>query len=118
MPQRELRNNADPLTELAREGARRMLAEALKAEADAFVAASFVTLRPAAKAGFLVLGPMFDLKLYMMYTRVFKPKLIWTIIISVVIQVFLYTMILHGFWENLGPKLFFPKIDPITSTSR
>lgn len=29
---------ADPLTELAREGARRMLAEALKAEADAFVA--------------------------------------------------------------------------------
>ena len=28
----------DPLTELAREGARRMLAEALKAEADAFVA--------------------------------------------------------------------------------
>lgn len=90
----------------------------LCSEADAFVAASFVTLRPAAKAGFLVLGPMFDLKLYMMYTRVFKPKLIWTIIISVVIQVFLYTMILHGFWENLGPKLFFPKIDPITSTSR
>lgn len=90
----------------------------LCSEADAFVAASFVTLRPAAKAGFLVLGPMFDLKLYMMYTRVFKPKLIWTIIISVVIQVFLYTMILHGFWENLGPKFFFPKIDPITSTSR
>jgi len=29
---------ADPLTEIAREGARRMLAEALKAEADAFVA--------------------------------------------------------------------------------
>ena len=29
---------ADPLSELAREGARRMLAEALKAEADAFVA--------------------------------------------------------------------------------
>ena len=29
----------DPLTELAREGARRMLAQALVAEADAFVAA-------------------------------------------------------------------------------
>ncbi|MCH8169041.1 MAG: IS256 family transposase, partial [Proteobacteria bacterium] len=28
----------DPLTEIAREGARRMLAEALRAEADAFVA--------------------------------------------------------------------------------
>ena len=90
----------------------------LCSEADAFVAASFVTLRPAAKAGFLVLGPMFDLKLYMMYTRVFKPRLIWTIIISVVIQVFIYTMILHGLWENLGPRLFFPKTDSITSTVR
>jgi transposase-like protein len=35
---------SDPLTEIAREGARRMLAEALRAEADAFVA-SFVEER-------------------------------------------------------------------------
>lgn len=34
-----------PLTELAREGARRMLAKALKAEADAF-AASFAHEQP------------------------------------------------------------------------
>ena len=34
---RQSESVADPLTELAREGARRMLAEALKAEADAFV---------------------------------------------------------------------------------
>ena len=36
----------DPLTELAREGARRMLAEALKAEADAFVASFADDLLP------------------------------------------------------------------------
>lgn len=38
LPFRQSALIADPLTELAREGARRMLAEALKAEADAFVA--------------------------------------------------------------------------------
>ena len=38
LPFRQLETIVDPLTELAREGARRMLAEALKAEADAFVA--------------------------------------------------------------------------------
>ena len=38
LPFRQSETIADPLTELAREGARRMLAEALKAEADAFVA--------------------------------------------------------------------------------
>jgi len=38
IPFRHSETTADPLTELAREGARRMLAEALVAEADAFVA--------------------------------------------------------------------------------
>jgi transposase-like protein len=38
LPFRQSEMTVDPLTELAREGARRMLAEALKAEADAFVA--------------------------------------------------------------------------------
>ena len=64
-------------------------------EADAFVAASFRMLPPSAKLGFLVLGPMLDLKLYMMYTRVFRPRLIWTIITSVVVQVFLYALLTH-----------------------
>ena len=43
----------------------------------------------------LVLGPMLDMKLYLMYTRVFRTRLIFTIIISVVSQVFVYCMILH-----------------------
>jgi uncharacterized membrane protein YraQ (UPF0718 family) len=68
----------------------------LCSEADAFVAANFSMTWPAAsKIAFLVLGPMLDLKLYLMYTRVFRTRLILTIMASVVIQVFIYCMILH-----------------------
>jgi uncharacterized membrane protein YraQ (UPF0718 family) len=78
----------------------------LCSEADAFVAASFSTMRPSAKLAFLVLGPMLDFKLYFMYTRVFRPRLIWTIITSVVIQVLVYSLITHFIWENYaGPAL-------------
>lgn len=72
----------------------------LCSEADAFVAASFTKLVPAAKLAFLVLGPMMDLKLYFMYTRVFRPRLIRTIILSVVVQVFVYCLVLHLLWQN------------------
>ena len=75
----------------------------LCSEADAFVAVNFVTMRPAAKLAFLVLGPMLDFKLYMMYLRVFRPRLIWTIIPSVVIQVFVYSLIFHYLWETVVP---------------
>lgn len=77
----------------------------LCSEADAFVAASFITLRPAAKLAFLVLGPMLDLKLYMMYTRVFRPRLIYTIFLSVIIQVFVYSYVTHVLWERYAPQL-------------
>jgi uncharacterized membrane protein YraQ (UPF0718 family) len=77
----------------------------LCSEADAFVAASFISLRPASKLAFLVLGPMLDFKLYMMYLRVYRPRLIWTIISSVVVQVFIYSLIFHFLWENYGPQL-------------
>jgi uncharacterized membrane protein YraQ (UPF0718 family) len=72
-------------------------------EADAFVAASFRNLVPtAAKLGFLVLGPMLDFKLYLMYTRVFRTRLIWTIIFTVIVQVFLFSVVTHYLWEALG----------------
>jgi uncharacterized membrane protein YraQ (UPF0718 family) len=72
----------------------------LCSEADAFVAASFGTnLHVSAKLAFLVLGPMFDFKLLMMFTRVFRKRLIVTIILSAVIQVFVYTLIVHYTWE-------------------
>ena len=66
-------------------------------QADAFVAASYA-MPPASKLAFLVLGPMLDFKLYSMYTRVFRPRLIWTIVGSVVSQVFIYALIVHYIW--------------------
>ena len=72
----------------------------LCSEADAFVAASFTTLHPAAKLAFLVLGPMLDLKLFMMFTRVFRFRLIWTIIITLVVSVFLYSLVAYYAWES------------------
>jgi uncharacterized membrane protein YraQ (UPF0718 family) len=69
-------------------------------EADAFIAASFRTVPPAPKLAFLVLGPMLDFKLYMMYTRVFRPRLIWTIITAVVVQVLLYALLVHFLWAT------------------
>jgi uncharacterized membrane protein YraQ (UPF0718 family) len=80
----------------------------LCSEADAFVAASFATLRPASKLAFLVLGPMLDFKLYMMYTRVFRPKLIWTIFGSVIIQTLLYSYAVHFVWERFKEDLVTP----------
>jgi len=70
-------------------------------QADAFVAASY-TMPPASKLAFLVLGPMLDFKLYSMYTRVFRPRLIWTIVGSVVLQVFLYSVITHYLWSGFS----------------
>ena len=57
-------------------------------------------LPSAAKLAFLVLGPMLDFKLYMMYTRVFRPRLIWTIISCVVVQVFCYSLLTYFLWEK------------------
>jgi uncharacterized protein len=67
----------------------------LCSEADAFVAASFKHMHVSAKLAFLVLGPMLDLKLLLMYTRVFRPRLIATIVICVVVQVFFLCLLVH-----------------------
>lgn len=50
----------------------------LCSEADAFVAASFRTAAVplSAQLAFMILGPMLDIKLVLMYTRVFHKKLI------------------------------------------
>jgi uncharacterized membrane protein YraQ (UPF0718 family) len=72
-------------------------------EADAFIATSFGrAMPPAAKIAFIVFGPMVDLKLYFMYTRVFRQRLIWTIFLTVALQVFAYTMLLHYLWPENG----------------
>jgi uncharacterized protein len=77
----------------------------LCSEADAFVAASFTTLHPSAKLAFLVLGPMFDFKLLLMFTRVFRRRLIVTIVLSVSIQVFVYTLAVHYLWPYIVPPV-------------
>jgi uncharacterized membrane protein YraQ (UPF0718 family) len=90
----------------------------LCSEADAFLAASFSTLRPSAKLAFLVLGPMFDLKLYLMYTRVFRPRLIYTIFLSVVVQVFVYSYVTHLLWEQYAPQWMAAPAPAVPSDTR
>jgi uncharacterized membrane protein YraQ (UPF0718 family) len=82
----------------------------LCSEADAFVAASFVTLPPSAKVSFLVLGPMVDIKLYALYLLIFRPRLIATIYFCVVGQVFVYSVATHYFWDAYKEHLVTPKV--------
>jgi uncharacterized membrane protein YraQ (UPF0718 family) len=83
----------------------------LCSEADAFVAANFDPIwPPASKLAFLVLGPMLDIKLFMMYRLVFRTRLIFTIIASVVVQVFLYSLLVH-YWPAIH-ALFQPTPPP------
>ena len=74
----------------------------LCSEADAFVAASFKNMHVSAKLAFLVLGPMLDIKLLLMYTRVFRPRLIATIVICVVVQVLFLCLLVHLIYQANG----------------
>lgn len=67
----------------------------LCSEADAFVAANMTKVPLAGKISFLVLGPMFDLKLLFMYTRVFKTKLIVAIVVMLWVIIFTLSMIVN-----------------------
>jgi uncharacterized membrane protein YraQ (UPF0718 family) len=74
----------------------------LCSEADAFVAASFTKMHLSAKLAFLVLGPMLDLKLLMMFTRVFRPRLIATIVVCVVILTLVLCLAVHLIYQANG----------------
>ncbi|MSQ93576.1 MAG: hypothetical protein EXR98_03360 [Gemmataceae bacterium] len=77
----------------------------LCSEADAFVAANFPLFWPdGSKLAFLVLGPMLDFKLLLMYTRVFRGRLIYTIVICLVLQVFLYSSVVNYFFGREHPR--------------
>jgi ammonia channel protein AmtB len=39
-----------------------------------------------------------------MYTRVFRTRLIWTIILTVLVQVFVFSLIAHYVWEYQSPS--------------
>ena len=70
----------------------------LCSEADAFVAASFQFLVPlSGQMGFMVLGPMLDLKLIFMYLGLFRKRTIVALSIMTVFTVFLTMMFAQGF---------------------
>jgi hypothetical protein len=75
-------------------------------KADAFIAVNFPVYWPAAsKIGFLVFGPMLDFKLILMYTRVFRARLIWATSAAICLQTFVLAMALHyiPFWAGMNP---------------
>jgi uncharacterized protein len=75
-----------------------LLAVALNicSEADAFVAASFNFILPfSAQFAFMLLGPMLDIKLLLMYTGVFHRKAIGLLSACVFLMVFIAACALH-----------------------
>ncbi|MBF0108900.1 MAG: permease [Magnetococcales bacterium] len=67
----------------------------LCSEADAFVAASFVEFDRNAHLAFLVLGPMLDLKLLLMYRTVFRTGFILRLALVIPLGVAAYILLLH-----------------------
>ena len=60
----------------------------LCSEADAFVAANFRGLSTGAKLAMIVLGPMLDVKLFIMYRWVFTSRMVWTMIPIILVMIF------------------------------
>jgi uncharacterized membrane protein YraQ (UPF0718 family) len=76
----------------------------LCSEADAFAAATFRFSMPlSGQMAFMVLGPMFDLKLFFMYLSVFRKKTVFTLVSLVLLTVF-GVMILTDYFFGWGMK--------------
>jgi uncharacterized membrane protein YraQ (UPF0718 family) len=60
----------------------------LCSESDAFVAASFVQFGPAAQLGFLVFGPMVDMKLVALYAGTFRRGFTRTVVVVAAVATF------------------------------
>ena len=65
-------------------------------EADAFIAASFRAFSVAAKLSFIVLGPMFDIKLLLMFTAVFRRRAIVVLCTLMILSVFILCVVGGG----------------------
>ena len=73
----------------------------LCSEADAFIAASFRgLLPPSAQLAFMVLGPMFDLKLLLLYFGLFSKRAIVCLVSAVLSLVLLTMLALHYLLPN------------------
>ena len=74
----------------------------LCSEADAFIAASFRGFLPgSAQMAFMVMGPMLDIKLILMYFSVFNKRVIVSLIIAVTTTVLLAMLALEYFQVGL-----------------
>jgi uncharacterized membrane protein YraQ (UPF0718 family) len=74
----------------------------LCSEADAFIAASFRGVLPgSAQMAFMVLGPMLDVKLLLMYLSVFRKRLIVALAVTVPLAVLLVMLGLQRFFPDL-----------------
>nr|WP_277422590.1 permease [Amphibacillus jilinensis] len=70
-------------------------------EADAFIAASFSNVFPvSALLGFLIYGPMIDLKNTLMLLSVFKTKFVIVFFIMVTVIVFSVLLLFQGFYHS------------------
>jgi uncharacterized membrane protein YraQ (UPF0718 family) len=65
---------------------------------DAFIAATFSMFPTVAKLGFLVFGPMVDLKLIFLYSSVFKKRFVLGLVISLFVVIGLLCMRLRVVW--------------------
>ena len=63
-------------------------------EADAFVAASFLTLPAAAHLAFITLGPMVDLKLLALFAATFRKRVVLVLVLVPTVLVFLLCLLL------------------------
>lgn len=66
----------------------------LCSEVDAFIASTFIHFPLASKLAFLVLGPMLDLKLLLLFLGIFKKRFIFFLVAWICGLVFLLTLIL------------------------
>ncbi|MDR1535160.1 MAG: permease [Planctomycetota bacterium] len=68
----------------------------LCSEADAFIAASFTGYVPlAAQMAFMLIGPMFDLKLLLMYRGIFRRRAIFLLATLIPATVFAASLLIH-----------------------
>ena len=79
----------------------------LCSEADAFVAASFASFSIPAKLSFLVLGPMLDIKLLLMYTVVFRRRAI--VALAILMITFVFVLCVTGYEWMPQFVAMFPK---------
>jgi uncharacterized membrane protein YraQ (UPF0718 family) len=76
----------------------------LCSEADAFIAASFRWLTPwSAQLAFMLTGPMFDLKLLLMYQSIFKRLAIIVLATFILVAVFAVARAVESLGWSMRP---------------